>query len=107
MLPAHHRTDEDQVRDLSGVGLHRFSNGDVCSGLTDTIWTPETGTARLHLQLPVAFKGAAAERQHQTGGPDVEPAHTDGQNHSDFLRLLPDATAMNTHTGHRMKEVSE
>lgn len=103
MLSARHRTGMVRVRDLCGVGLHRFSNGDVCSGLTDTIWTPETGTARLHLQLPVALEGAAAERQCQTGSPDVVPAHTDGQNHSDFLRRLPDATVMNTHTGHRMK----
>lgn len=94
MLPACHRTDEAWVRDLCGVGLHKFSNGEVCSGLTDTIWTPETGTARLHLQLPVALEGAAAERQRQTGSPDVVPAHMNGQNHSDFLRLIP---AMNTH----------
>lgn len=43
--------------------------------LTHTVWTPEPGTAALHLQLSVALKGAATEGQLQAGGADVVPAY--------------------------------
>lgn len=42
--------------------------------LTETIWTPVTGTAALHLLLSVALEGAAADCDLQSGASDVVAA---------------------------------
>jgi len=53
--------------------------------LTDTIWTPVTRTASLHLQLSVALEGAAADGQLHAGSLDVVPA---GQTKKKLSALL-------------------